>query len=74
MEETRAALTHGQVDVLLLEAEAPLDEAGRSDLIRLAATTSADVEVVEQHPLLAQAGGIGALLRYRHEGSIPVSA
>jgi hypothetical protein len=74
LEETRTALTHGQVDVLLLEASAPLDEAGRSDLIRLAATTSADVEIVEQHPLLSQSGGVGALLRYRHEGPVHAAA
>lgn len=37
----------------------------RNELVRLAALTSADVQVVEEHEGLAQAGGAAALLRYR---------
>lgn len=37
----------------------------RNELVRLAALTSADVQVVEEHEALEQAGGAAALLRYR---------
>jgi len=37
----------------------------RNALIRLAATTGADVEIVEAHAGLTRFGGVGALLRYR---------
>lgn len=65
LEATREALGNGQVDLLLLDASAELDDDQRNDLIRLAATTGADVEVVEGHPGLSRFGGVGALLRYR---------
>jgi peptide subunit release factor 1 (eRF1) len=42
-----------------------LDLELRNELVRLAAPTSAAVEVVEEHDPLAQAGGVAALLRYR---------
>jgi len=42
-----------------------LDLDVRNELVRLAALTSADVEVVDEHPALEHAGGVGALLRYR---------
>lgn len=67
LEHTRTALEHGQVDVLVLVSSATLDADTRNELIRLAVTTSADVEVVERHAVLERLGGIGALLRYRHE-------
>ncbi len=65
LDATRQALDGGQVDLLLLDASAELDDDQRNELIRLAATTGADVEVVEAHPGLARLGGVGALLRYR---------
>jgi ribosomal protein L7Ae-like RNA K-turn-binding protein len=71
-EHTRAALEHGQVDMLLLAPEAEVDAETRNELIRLAAATSAGVELVERHPTFQQLGGVGALLRYRHDE--PVSA
>ena len=37
----------------------------RNELVRLASMTSAEVEVVADHPGLEKAGGVGALLRYR---------
>jgi peptide subunit release factor 1 (eRF1) len=42
-----------------------LDMDVRNELVRLAATTAAEVEVVNDHPALDKAGGIGAILRYR---------
>jgi Bacterial archaeo-eukaryotic release factor family 10 len=67
LDETRAALEHGQVDELLLDPAAELDEATRGELVRLAQLTSATVEVVEGHDGLQRLGGVGALLRYRHD-------
>jgi len=65
LDATRQALDNGQVDLLLLDANAELDDDQRNELIRLAATSGADVEVVEAHPGLSRFGGVGALLRYR---------
>ena len=42
-----------------------LDLEMRNELVRLAALSSAEVEVVAGHEGLAHAGGVGALLRYR---------
>jgi peptide chain release factor subunit 1 len=70
LERTQAALEHGQVDVLVLDDEVPLDGETRNELIRLAATTGADVEVVEQHLVLRELGGVGALLRYKHNAAM----
>lgn len=67
LEPTRTALEHGQVDVLVLTGDAPGGADTRNELIRLAVTTGGDVEVVESHAILEQLGGVGALLRYRHE-------
>ena len=67
LEATQRALEHGQVDELLLDpAEGP-DEATRAGLVRLATTTGATVLVVEGHDGLRRLGGVGALLRYRHD-------
>lgn len=71
LERTRAALEHGQVDVLVLDEEVPLDPETRNELIRLAATTGADMEVVQQHEALGNLGGVGALLRYKHDAPAP---
>lgn len=65
LEATRRALGNGQVDLLLLEANTDVDDEQRNELIRLAAITGADVEVVEAHAGLTRLGGVGALLRYR---------
>lgn len=67
VEQTRAALEQAQVDVLLLTEEAEVDAEMRNKLIRLAMTTGADVEVVERHDTFQHLGGMGALLRYRHD-------
>jgi peptide subunit release factor 1 (eRF1) len=48
------------------EAEsADLDLDARNELVRMAALTAADVEVVDEHEALEHAGGVGALLRYQ---------
>jgi hypothetical protein len=67
LDETRAALEHGQVDELVLDPATDLDEATRGELVRLAQLTSATVEVVPRHDGLQRLGGVGALLRYRHD-------
>ncbi|HEX5504950.1 MAG TPA: hypothetical protein VFW96_20190 [Thermomicrobiales bacterium] len=67
LDETRTALEHGQVDELLLDPSTALDEATRGELVRLATLTGATVEVVEGHDDLRRLGGVGALLRYRHD-------
>ena len=73
LERTRAALEHGQVDVLLLDEDAPLSDTNRNELIRLAAGTGADVEVVRGHAVLSELGGVGALLRYQHDAPTPAA-
>lgn len=65
MQETLDALEHGQADILILANDIPLDEKQRSELVRRAANTGAQVESVEGHPVLQAMGGVGALLRYR---------
>jgi hypothetical protein len=62
---TQAALERGQVDVLVLAAEAPLPPDVRSSLIAQATKTDAAVEIVEQSEPLLRLGGVRALLRYR---------
>jgi peptide chain release factor subunit 1 len=59
------ALEAGQVHELVIDESAELDAALRSELVRLAARTAADVVVVRDHPGLLALGGIGATLRYR---------
>jgi stalled ribosome rescue protein Dom34 len=66
LDETRTALEHGQVDELVLDP-AQLDAAARGELVRMAQVTSATVEVVQGHDGLQRLGGVGALLRYRHD-------
>jgi Bacterial archaeo-eukaryotic release factor family 10 len=44
---------------------APLDLDVRNELVRLAALTSADVQVVDAHEGLERSGGVAGLLRYR---------
>jgi stalled ribosome rescue protein Dom34 len=64
-QETRDALEHGQVETLVLAAEAPLAAHERSELVHLAARSGASMEAVQGHDALTEAGGVGALLRYR---------
>ena len=66
LEHTRGALEQGQVDLLVLTELAEMGDETRNELIRLATTTGADVEVVAEHEALQRLGGVGALLRYRH--------
>jgi hypothetical protein len=65
LKATRRALEIGQVDRLLLGADGSIGDDQRNELIRQAATTAADVEIVEGHDGLERVGGVGALLRYR---------
>jgi peptide subunit release factor 1 (eRF1) len=62
---TRTALEQGQADILVLAEDVPFPPQTRSNLIDLALSTGARVEVVEQNATLRQLGGVGALLRYR---------
>ncbi len=63
-QETQDALTHGQVETLVLANEAPLNAQERNELVRLATISGARVEMVQRHEALTEAGGVGALLRY----------
>jgi peptide chain release factor subunit 1 len=72
LERTRRALEYGQADVLVLADKAELRADARDELIRRAAQTGAEIEVVEGHEALERLGGVGALLRYRAPGA-PVS-
>ncbi len=65
-EATRRALENGQVDELLIDPVAVLDEDVRAEFVRQAVLTGARVEVVEDHTGFRRLGGVGALLRYRH--------
>jgi peptide subunit release factor 1 (eRF1) len=65
MQEALDALEQGQADILRLANDIPLDEKQRSELVRRAANTGAQVESGEGHPVLQAMGGVGALLRYR---------
>jgi peptide chain release factor subunit 1 len=67
---TRAALERGQVHELLIVAQPDRLEgvdgpAIADDLVAKARQTSARVVVIDDAALLAEAGGVGALLRYR---------
>lgn len=56
---------HEQADQLHDSEPGLLDLEIRNELVRLAAATAAEVEVVDGHEALDRAGGVGALLRYR---------
>jgi peptide chain release factor subunit 1 len=67
---TRAALENGQVHELLLVAspdklEGPNGAAVADELVTKARQTDARVVFIEEAALLAEAGGVGAILRYR---------
>jgi hypothetical protein len=65
IDDTMAALEAGQVDELVLDETAPIDEDLRAELIRQAALTDARVEIVRDHDGLRRFEGVGATLRYR---------
>ena len=65
IEDTLQALEFGQVDELVLDETAPIDEELRAELIRQAALTDARVEILHEHEGLSRAEGIGATLRFR---------
>lgn len=68
LHRTRAALELGQVNTLLLLADAPLSSEERSDLVALATNIGAETQIVEASPGLEELGGVGALLRYKLSG------
>ncbi len=69
LKATTRALENGQVETLLIDPNSnafPAD--GRNELIRLAATTGANVEMVEGNERFAAMDGVGGLLRYKLQG------
>jgi len=48
-------------------------DTDRNELIRLAAGTGADMEVVWGHAVPRELGGVGALLRYQHDAPTPAA-
>jgi len=63
---TKQALENGQVEMLLIDPNTEnLDEETRNELLRLAAATGANVEMVENHEKFAAMDGVGGLLRYK---------
>lgn len=71
LEATLAALEAGQVDQLVVDETATLDEALRAELVRQAARTDAGVEIVRDHAALGSHGGVAATLRYRTTEGVP---
>jgi peptide chain release factor subunit 1 len=65
IDATMAALEAGQVDELVIDETASMDEDLRGELIRQAALTDARVEIVREHAGLLRFEGVGATLRYR---------
>jgi peptide chain release factor subunit 1 len=69
VKETLKALEMGQVDELLLSGSLPPEAAAVSDdLVAKARQTSAGISIIEDPALLANAAGVGALLRFRVPG------
>lgn len=62
-EASLEALQQGQADVLVVAQDMP-DLTLREELVRLAAQSQCQVEVVNYSPLLMGFGGVGCLLRY----------
>ena len=62
---TADALEAGQVDELIIDETADLDEELRAELIRQASLTDASVEIVREHQELLRHDGVAATLRYR---------
>jgi Bacterial archaeo-eukaryotic release factor family 10 len=65
IDATMAALENGQVDELVVDETAQIDDDFRSELVRQASLTDARVEVVHEHDALLRFEGVGATLRYR---------
>jgi stalled ribosome rescue protein Dom34 len=65
MDATMAALEAGQVDELVIDETAPIDEELRAELVRQASLTDARVEIVHDHAGLLRFEGVGATLRFR---------
>ena len=65
---TKKALENGQVEILLIDPQSEiLDHDTRNELIRLAETTGANVEMIEDNEKFAAMQGVGGLLRYKLE-------
>ncbi len=65
---TKTALENGQVEILLIDPQSEiLDHDTRNELIRLAETNGATVEMVEGNEKFAAMQGVGGLLRYKFE-------
>ncbi len=65
---TKQALKNGQVEILLLDPQSEiLDSDTRNEMIRLAETSGASVEMIEDNEKFAAMQGIGGLLRYKLE-------
>jgi len=63
---TKFALENGQVETLLMDVSSDsLTEEIRNEFIRLASTSGANVDMVENHEKFTSIGGVGALLRYK---------
>jgi hypothetical protein len=65
IDATMAALEAGQVDELVIDEMAEIDEDLRGELIRQASLTDAHVEIVRDHDGVKRFEGIAATLRYR---------
>ena len=65
IDATMTALEAGQVDELVIDETAPMDEDLRAELVRQASLTDARVEIVHGHEALLRFEGVGATLRYR---------
>ena len=65
IDATMEALEAGQVDQLVIDESASMDEDLRAELVRQASLTDASVEIVRDHAGLARREGVGATLRFR---------
>ncbi len=71
---TTQALKNGQVETLLLDPNSDaFSQDIRNDVIRLAATTGANIEMVEGNEKFAAMEGVGGLLRYKLQGEHPAN-
>jgi peptide chain release factor subunit 1 len=64
IDATMTALESGQVDELVVDETAAIDEDLRAELVRQASLTNARVEIVRDHDGLLRYEGIGATLRW----------
>lgn len=65
---TKKALENGQVETLLIYPQSDkLDQTTRNELIRLAETHGANVEIVEDNEKFATMQNVGGLLRYKYQ-------